>query len=1219
MRSALSAGQVARGVGACVTCIAALLIAPATSLGANIQTDAGPDTNPTLGDGQPLTDEARVTGRTGANGGRIRFRLYAPDNPDCLEMPPLFTHVHEEFVDYPASENGFRSTEDGDVEPEPVPQQAGTYKWIAAYIDDPPNAVSGECGDAGESTNVSKATPTISTVAAADGKLGENPVLTDDITVTGRINAQEPDPQTPGTDGWIRFEVYPPLANGNDNDECEGQPEIIDMPYPAAGGRVTSPPATPPTRSGTYRWIAHYLGDANNTPVDGECGDAQEATFIFKATPGLTPHPSASIALGDGPLTDTVDVTAINPASQPNAARVVFELYGRNDTTCAGPIVHTSDKPVVNGTATSSPYEPLLAGTYSWRIRYLGDANNEPRTLACSAANRTVVDRATPAVVVTDTSDGFIFGTPNARLTISARVNGRQLPQGPESLSFTLFGPNDPTCSGTPTPIRPADRPYDGSPAIVTSAPVTPPRAGFYRWRVRYSGDINNKEVETSCASAEEIEIERRPTTISTTPSAAVMLGDNNRLTLRATLNGSFEPDGTMRFAIYGPDDDTCTTERDSSDMQQSPSGAPVTSAPFTPHEPGVYRWIASYLGDENNAPSTTGCPLGGSTLVRQAEPSMRTDATAEATLGTDTITDTATMTGEFEPSAQRSVTFELYGPNNTMCTGASIVPAVAVAFTGSSATAPPFTPQRAGTYRWIARYSGDLKNKATAGKCGDPDESSQVSKATPRVETTASPDAILSAALLTASTKVVGRVSAEADAELTFRLYGPDDDTCSGSPAFTQQHVDYPPDGEPSVTSAAFVPPKAGTYRWRVDYSGDANNAQVDGVCNGPNQNVRVGGVTPTLTTGASPNIVLGAGSLTDSASLGGRAPTTVAASIDFRLYGPDDASCARPPAFTSLGVPYPTVGGVVTSAHFTPTQAGLYRWVASFSGDDNNVPVDGGCNDAGESVTVVRSTPTLLASPSPTITLGTASLTDSVVVNGRQSPVEGGAVDFRAFAPGDTTCSRPPVFSSLGHLYPAAGGSVTSAAFSPTRAGTYRWVASYRGDANNAPVGGTCTAANATTVSSGQGQRVPNRAQTRRVTAKTTPKHDRTKLYTFTTTGRVIPPVYCGPTAVPSIVGSACVLPICPVGSIDPSDCTRPAQKLLCATGKLTVRLIRIAYTVSTRTVGLRPDCTYRTRVSLKSSSPFRRGALTVRVRFEGNPFLLPKQASSQIVRAG
>jgi hypothetical protein len=92
-----------------------------------------------------------------------------------------------------------------------------------------------------------------------------------------------------------------------------------------------------------------------------------------------------------------------------------------------------------------------------------------------------------------------------------------------------------------------------------------------------------------------------------------------------------------------------------------------------------------------------------------------------------------------------------------------------------------------------------------------------------------------------------------------------------------------------------------------------------------------------------------------------------------------------------------------------------------------------------------------------------------------------------------------------------------------------------------------------------------------------------------------------------------------IWPADSIDPADCTRPSTKLLCSTGKVTVRLIRIAYTVSTRSVGLRKDCTFRSRVSLKTSSPFRRGALTVKVRFEGNPFLLPRKASSHIVRAG
>ena len=48
----------------------------------------------------------------------------------------------------------------------------------------------------------------------------------------------------------------------------------------------------------------------------------------------------------------------------------------------------------------------------------------------------------------------------------------------------------------------------------------------------------------------------------------------------------------------------------------------------------------------------------------------------------------------------------------------------------------------------------------------------------------------------------------------------------------------------------------------------------------------------------------------------------------------------------------------------------------------------------------------------------------------------------------------------------YPAGGGTVTSAAFAPSAAGTYRWTATYSGDANNMPVATACDAANSTTV---------------------------------------------------------------------------------------------------------------------------------------------------------
>jgi hypothetical protein len=41
------------------------------------------------------------------------------------------------------------------------------------------------------------------------------------------------------------------------------------------------------------------------------------------------------------------------------------------------------------------------------------------------------------------------------------------------------------------------------------------------------------------------------------------------------------------------------------------------------------------------------------------------------------------------------------------------------------------FSPKRAGTYRWVAAYSGDPNNAATASGCGDAREISSVGKGT--------------------------------------------------------------------------------------------------------------------------------------------------------------------------------------------------------------------------------------------------------------------------------------------------------------------------------------------------------------------------------------------------------------------------------------------------------------------------------------------------------
>lgn len=118
-------------------------------------------------------------------------------------------------------------------------------------------------------------------------------------------------------------------------------------------------------------------------------------------------------------------------------------------------------------------------------------------------------------------------------------------------------------------------------------------------------------------------------------------------------------------------------------------------------------------------------------------------------------------------------------------------------------------------------------------------------------------------------------------------------------------------------------------------------------------------------LTTQVSAATVTLGQSISDSATLttGGNPTGT----ITFRLYGPNDNTCAGTPVFTSVvGV---NGNSTYFSQPFTPTAAGVYRWIASYSGDGNNPAASGACNDPNEQTTV-NPLPTPTATPTPTPT---------------------------------------------------------------------------------------------------------------------------------------------------------------------------------------------------------------------------------------------------------
>ena len=544
--------------------------------------------------------------------------------------------------------------------------------------------------------------------------------------------------------------------------------------------------------------------------------------------------------------------------------------------------------------------------------------------------------------------------------------------------------------------------------------------------------------------------------TLVTTASAGGPLG--TVLTDQATLSGGFNPGGSITFRLYGPNDTNCTgTPVFTSDPIAVNGNGIYTSAPgYTPAVAGIYRWIASYSGDPGNPPPNA--PVAGAcndanenVTITTTTPGLATTASAGGLVGT-VLTDQATLSGGASPTG--TITFRLYGPNNATCSGAPLFTsnAIAVSGNGTYTSAPGFTTTAAGVYRWIASYSGDAANAAVAGACNDTNESATITTATPAIVTTASAGGPAGTALTDQATLSAGL---NPTGSITFRLYGPGDATCSGTPVFTSNAIAVAGNG--TYTSApAFTATAAGVHRWVASYSGDAANAPIAGACGDANESVTITAVTPAIVTTASAGGPLGT-ALTDQATLSGAVSAT--GTITFRLYGPNDATCAAAPVFTSNPIAVAGNGTYASAPGFTPVALGVYRWIASYSGDAGNLPVAGACNDVNESATITTSTPTLVTTASAGGLSGTV-LTDQATLSGAFNPT--GSITFRLYGPSDATCAATPVFTSNA-ITVAGNGTYTSApGFTAIALGTYRWIASYSGDANNAPVAGACNAAN-------------------------------------------------------------------------------------------------------------------------------------------------------------
>jgi hypothetical protein len=201
-----------------------------------------------------------------------------------------------------------------------------------------------------------------------------------------------------------------------------------------------------------------------------------------------------------------------------------------------------------------------------------------------------------------------------------------------------------------------------------------------------------------------------------------------------------------------------------------------------------------------------------------KATPSITTTPSAGGVVGTP-IHDTATVSGGHSPTG--TVTFALYAPGDTTCTGTNLVGGDSafsnVPLAGATAVSPDHTTAQAGVYHWVATYNGDAANVSVTSGCAD--EPVAIGLAQPTIATIQLPRGGGPGAVIHDTATVTG--GSDPTGTVTFRLYSPADSTCSGTPAFS----DVEPLSGGNATSASTTATATGVYRWVATYNGDARN----------------------------------------------------------------------------------------------------------------------------------------------------------------------------------------------------------------------------------------------------------------------------------------------------------------------------------------------------------------------------------------------------------
>lgn len=612
--------------------------------------------------GTAVHDEVTVSGGFSPTG-EVTFSVYGPADTDC--STPLATGTAPIQGDHATSADF-------------VPQQAGQFRWTAAYPGDADNeAANLTCGAANQASTVGKASPTLSGVATSSVVVGQS--ITDSATLAGGF----------GAGGQLVFRAY-----GPNDPTCATTPKY-QASVAASGNGTYSPPGFSPA-PGVYRWTVAYAGDANNNAVSPTCGAANQASTVSKASPTLS-GVATSAAKAGLPITDNATLAGSFNAS----GKLVFRAYGPADATCATAPKYEASVAVGGDGSYSPPGFAPAAGLYRWTVAYAGDGNNEAVSSACGAADQSSAVGTIPVSLGASATVNTV-GDP---VTATATIKEGAIPGG--QITFKAFAPGDSNCSGAAAFSSTVGVSGNGS---YRSTAFVPSRVGTFRWTVEYSGDVNHIPAKVGCGSATSSIYQARPSIagqVEQRPTVGTAFRDT------ATLKSGYSPTGTVTFHIYGPVAGGCAKPLFVDVVKVTGNGT-VSSDPFVARRPGRYSFVATYSGDAANQSATEPCDSAGqATVVRKRAPKVKPRAVL---IGGRRISIRAHLSGGASPSGV--ISFRLYPPGDTGCKGKpAFSGGITVKANGNYSLAQYFAT-RPGTYRLSVGYSGDQRNRRYKGSC---------------------------------------------------------------------------------------------------------------------------------------------------------------------------------------------------------------------------------------------------------------------------------------------------------------------------------------------------------------------------------------------------------------------------------------------------------------------------------------------------------------------